>query len=844
MKKLSNRLAILLVTLCFLLFPSVSFAEEITNSAELIPANRVIRVGFPIQTGFSEIDENGNYRGYTYDYLQEIAQYTGWEYEFVQIPGDINEALSTMLTMLSEGKLDLLGGVVKNAQTEKMFGFPEYGYGFGYTTLDVLEENTRIDESNYQAVGKLRIAIQEGATKTLETLQAFCQANNVEYELVTGKTSQDLFKLLETKQADAMVGNSLNATAGTRTVAQFNGLRFFFAVTPKNTDIVNELNRTILTIQQVKPAFESSLYDKYFVTPMEEVFLTEQEERFIESIQPLRVVLVDHIEPIQTMGKEGKLAGIAVDLLKKIEEKTKLKTELISASSYEEGFRLLEEGKADVICGIPYDYQLAQQKGVLLGNSFLSAPTVLVRKEDASTSEKELHIGIVNRLQSLSKTEEETMMRYNTAEECMRAVVSGEVDGAYLNMYTAEYQARYSEFSGLRLIPQAETNVEFCFGFRKPVNSAVVSVVNKVIAQLPPSEMESMIYQNTMNLSGALTLSMFVRENPFLTVGIVLAIFVLFSAILIIFVRMRLQASKKLAVESRRYEEFAKLANEFLYEYDCQKDQLSISKELARVFDLPHRIDGVRSMLIGAIAFPPSLTKKNVPLLTQMTQMHEELNREERYDLPSGEKRWYRCTQASIRDEFGKDVYLLGKFTDMQKEKEEKVLLEQQAAMDGLTGIYNAITLKQIIGGRLSSLYKPMALLIIDIDHFKNVNDKLGHYMGDVVLRDFAELLQELAGKHDIPGRLGGDEFVLLLCDAVDENQVSAFCEELCQKTRREYTNAEGAVCNITVSVGAGLVDMPCSFNDLYQAVDKQLYYSKENGRDRFTLMHYAPEKP
>ena len=61
---------------------------------------RVIRVAYPIQAGLTALDSQGDHYGYTYEYLEAIAQYTGWNYEFVQIPGDIDESLSIMLEML------------------------------------------------------------------------------------------------------------------------------------------------------------------------------------------------------------------------------------------------------------------------------------------------------------------------------------------------------------------------------------------------------------------------------------------------------------------------------------------------------------------------------------------------------------------------------------------------------------------------------------------------------------------------------------------------------------------------------------------------------------------------
>ena len=81
-------------------------------SVHAIGNKKVIRVGYPIQPGFTEIDRNGNYSGYTYDYLQELAQYAGWEYEFVRISGDINDAISKTMEMLENGELDLMGGTV------------------------------------------------------------------------------------------------------------------------------------------------------------------------------------------------------------------------------------------------------------------------------------------------------------------------------------------------------------------------------------------------------------------------------------------------------------------------------------------------------------------------------------------------------------------------------------------------------------------------------------------------------------------------------------------------------------------------------------------------------------
>ena len=135
---------------------SVSYAEE---------AESVIRVGFPMQPGLTMKDENGNYTGYTYDYLKEIGQYTGWTYEFVepQDSGTIDEQLIQMMDMLEQGELDLIGAMNNNNQTSSVYDFPSENYGNAYSVIAVRDDDDRIDEYNLSDFKGLRIALLKQA---------------------------------------------------------------------------------------------------------------------------------------------------------------------------------------------------------------------------------------------------------------------------------------------------------------------------------------------------------------------------------------------------------------------------------------------------------------------------------------------------------------------------------------------------------------------------------------------------------------------------------------------------------------------------------------------------------
>ncbi|MEG2700141.1 MAG: transporter substrate-binding domain-containing protein, partial [Hungatella sp.] len=127
------KIAVLLVLISFAIcgIASVAMAED----------NQVIRVAYPIQDGMTEFDEYGNHSGYIYEYLEEIAQYTGWDYEFVTPPGDLDQSLSDALSMVERGEIDLLGGLLYSRELDQQFDYSEYNSGQVETVLQVLYDD-------------------------------------------------------------------------------------------------------------------------------------------------------------------------------------------------------------------------------------------------------------------------------------------------------------------------------------------------------------------------------------------------------------------------------------------------------------------------------------------------------------------------------------------------------------------------------------------------------------------------------------------------------------------------------------------------------------------------------
>ncbi|WP_111892316.1 diguanylate cyclase [Acinetobacter sp. MB5] len=180
-------------------------------------------------------------------------------------------------------------------------------------------------------------------------------------------------------------------------------------------------------------------------------------------------------------------------------------------------------------------------------------------------------------------------------------------------------------------------------------------------------------------------------------------------------------------------------------------------------------------------------------------------------------------------------------FHDITPQKERESQLEALALTDALTGISNRRAFLNRLKVELDDIQKEhiscSALIMLDIDHFKKVNDTYGHAVGDLVLKHLVKILSEQMDKNDLLGRLGGEEFVILLSNI---NTVKAF--ERAELFRESIISNPAIVSNIgmisfAVSLGIYMLKKPeNSIENSLDRADSALYFSKRNGRNCSTL--------
>ncbi|WP_425916486.1 GGDEF domain-containing protein [Pseudomonas sp. GWSMS-1] len=185
--------------------------------------------------------------------------------------------------------------------------------------------------------------------------------------------------------------------------------------------------------------------------------------------------------------------------------------------------------------------------------------------------------------------------------------------------------------------------------------------------------------------------------------------------------------------------------------------------------------------------------------------------------------------------------------TQKQRLQAQAKLLEEQnytlsylAEHDPLSGLLNRRAFNHIVERELlrcQRTQQPLCLLLLDLDHFKAINDRFGHPLGDAVIKRMATLLSSQVRGLDSLARLGGEEFMLLLSDC-DREQGLQIAEKLRQLIESQLQVVDGKAVAVTVSIGMSYLDAGqlSSYESLYVASDRALYSAKQEGRNRVKM--------
>lgn len=840
------------------LIPSAAasaFAEEDQTDSHSSDASaatasdeqRVIKVGYMQSEGSFVRNEDGTFEGYTYDYLVRVAQFTDWTYEFVEAPGtNDNERASNLVEMLLNGEVDIEGNMTYSPSLAKQLAYPQNSYGTAHTSLLVPNASALITQTDLFTRDELRVAILSSANKRREELVYFCEQNSINLTMIDCADLEELYEKVSSGEADAALDIDVNVHDGFHIVATFAGRPYFFAASKDQTDIIDELNTTIAYINKSDPTLQNVLYDKYFMSSKSDYTLTEEELQFAREHETLRVGVLAQKAPVQSFDRTtGAFEGVSKGLLDYIAKHTGLSYEVVSIAQTDDLAAAIHDADVDIIAGVDNDYEAAAALGYSLSAPYMTASELLVYNKFVDPDNLENKKLAVPWELSTTVRDNPNAVVYESIEACLEAVNNGAADYTYGSSYSTPYYLSVNDLKNLLTLPISSSPLETCLGVVQPIEAELLLIIDKSIRGLSSAELDSIVYDNSL-IDHEEQVGLLLRDHlPEVAVACI-SLLVLIIFLLALYLRTRMRAAQNVRAENQRFQKLYSLANEQFFEYSIKTDSLLVSNpssthehvavEKSGASDdkeQPYRVvHNARERLLEAMG--PEFADAFTSPCNKVTDAL--------YAPENGSRQWLRIMSHFVTDDMGKPITVIGKITDIDDEVREKNDLSQRAHHDGLTGLLNWKTFQE----RVEDLLKKGeagALLIIDTDDFKLVNDSYGHLSGDVALQCTAQALESAFRPQDLVGRLGGDEFAVCVSGNISTEQLSKRCTGIIENAVA-FSDQDGKERSVTVSIGGVKLPHgePASYEAAYQQADNALYRAKADGKHRFCIDPFQAE--
>jgi len=534
--------------------------------------------------------------------------------------------------------------------------------------------------------------------------------------------------------------------------------------------------------------------------------LTYEEKSFIARNNVLKAAAFNGEAPFMYLDKNGELQGVYQRVLNRLSVLTGLKFEFELYDSFEDALK----SDADIIYGINTCSETADLN---ISEPFLESEVIVYMNaslQSGDLANKRLAAVTGGRIPEGIK--KENIIYYNTMEECLNAVSKGEADYGYGNIYSIAYYKLRNGYNNIISVPIERVICKYCIGFLNN-DPVLISIINKGIKTIDISELQNFVLDEALRVDRKITLVMVMdtygREIVFAAV--------LLIAILVIVIIFCINISIELREQNRRYEVLSRIANEYLYEFNVREKRLDLSDKFKYIFYTEESLNEAKKIL------KEELAKANTDWTNNIIRL----------PLPNGKTGSFKVINSKIGNKQGKTDYIIGKLIDVSDEIAEKEELLVKSQIDGLTGLYNAVTTKDLINKRIKSKEKRVvdALILLDCDCFKSINDTCGHLVGDQVLEELAKVLKKVFRSTDIVGRIGGDEFCIYLKDIPSVE----FLREKCRKVSDMLLEVI-ELPDVSFSIGVSLIIDGQSYEEAFQRADEALYQAKRNGKSRVVI--------
>lgn len=369
-KRVINNLVFGLILLLLL---SISTVAE---AADKDSQDNVVRVGYFLSPGYQEGAKDEPKSGYGYEYLQKIASYTGWEYEYVY------GGYSELIEMLRNGEIDLMGNLNYTNEMALDISYPSKPQGVESFSIYTTEDNQEIDGSLYFSLNDKTVGVISGSFQE-NLFKNWCAHYHVKCSVVGYDTNQEWIDAINRGELDAVVSSTETLFTGLNQnwipVIKLGSYNFYFGVSKKRPDILGKLNDALNEILSVNEFYGEQLHNKYFYGKnRNSIVLSKSQKQWLLENDEIQVGYLTDYMPLCDKDKQtGQPIGMIQLLVDAFREQYGIECQLTAYDSYSDMVEDLRESKLDALFPMIGDYWFGETEKIILSDAVTTSSMMM-----------------------------------------------------------------------------------------------------------------------------------------------------------------------------------------------------------------------------------------------------------------------------------------------------------------------------------------------------------------------------------------------------------------------------------------------------------------------------------
>ena len=523
--KLHSRMRIRkwVVLVCFTLMIVFLGLEKTSVKAD---EPKKIRVGYDVNASFIQ-ENNGEYSGYGVEYLEKIAEYTGWEYEFVEY-----HRWSNSLENLKMGEIDLICTAHYMEEREEYFIYSDIPLGYEATIL-YAREDSEIAYQQYEAMNGCKVGFLS-ASYAAEEFIAYAEKKEIQFTPVYFDDENDLLQALKDGEVELLAIGSRYTASDMKMIDRLGANAFYCITNKENPELIENIEDVLQQMKFENPEFEGRLLNEYFGhTHMSQTPLYNLEElEYIEKLGTVSVKIMETSAPLAYM-KNGEPTGIFIEYLNLLSEKSgvKFEYEMVDLQQFIDSQDELLKDNSLVLRTERALEAYNLENDTLHTNSLFDTTLSYIQNKNMVTMEKQNQyvVGMTEdkkyMLSLIESGEHECVVEYyKNTNKCLDALLKGKVDVVIQESYLVNYALQKPEYAQVLIEANGKiiTN-EYCL-IGNSDSKQLINVLNKAINHITESETNQLINDQVLLNTYQLTVMDIVKEYAvwLISIGVIL----------------------------------------------------------------------------------------------------------------------------------------------------------------------------------------------------------------------------------------------------------------------------------------------------------------------------------